>query len=99
MPQNPFIYNHPVLKHDFFDRKKLFDSMLRETIMGKTQGDIWLTGERKTGKTSFLKFLFHYNPQIPKQIQVYGAPKLMRPVFCFANVQYCQNEDEYYNEL
>lgn len=99
MPQNPFVYNHPVLNSDFFDRELILENMLRETIMGKTQGDVWLTGERKTGKTSFLKYLFSYNKQIPKEIVVYGTNNEFRPQFCFANVQYCRNEDEFYNEL
>lgn len=97
---NPFIYNYPVLNEDFINREKIIDYILKETILGKTQGDVWLAGERKTGKTSFLKYLFfNYNKHLPVELSIYGTNKKFRPLFCFANVQYCKSEHEFYNEL
>ncbi len=97
---NPFIYNFPVLNTDFYDRKTLIKNVLTETILGKTQGDVWITGERKTGKTSFLNYLLNnYDNYVGKEIKVYGSNQKFKPLFCLANVQYCKCEDEFYNEL
>ncbi|MBT3210000.1 MAG: AAA family ATPase [Bacteroidetes bacterium] len=97
---NPFIYNSPVLNKDFFNREKMIENILKETIIGKTQGDVWLTGERQTGKTSFLKYLFSNNNKYwQNELPIYGTDIRFKPLFCFANVQYCVSEHEFYNEL
>lgn len=97
---NPFIYNYPVLKNDFYNRKSLIKKVLNETILGKTQGDVWLTGERKTGKSSFLNHLFFNNNKlVPKEVNIYGSDKKFKPLFSLANVQYCKSEQEFYKEL
>lgn len=97
---NPFIYNSPVLNDDFFNREILVENILKEIILGKAQGDVWLTGERQTGKTSFLKYLFfNSNKVLPTELSVYGTEKKFRALFCFANVQYCNSEHEFYKEL
>lgn len=97
---NPFVYNYPVLNDDFFNREKTIENILRETVLGKGQGDVWLTGERKTGKTSFLKYLFFNNDKlVPTVLNIYGTKKKFRPLFCFANVQYCKTEKEFYIEM
>ncbi len=78
----------------------MIENILKETISGKTQGDVWLTGERQTGKTSFLKYLYSNNQEyLLKELQIYGADIKFKPLFCFANVQYCVSEHEFYNEL
>ncbi len=98
--KNPFIYNSPVYGKDFFNREKLIKKISEEVLIGKTQGDVWITGERKTGKTSLLKFIYHdYSKKAPKSVDIYGSENKLTPIFVFANVQYCRNEHEFFNEL
>ncbi len=98
--KNPFIYNSPVLREYFFDREHILKILMNEVITGTSQGDVWLTGERKVGKTSLLKYIYQ-NAQnlIPDIVDVYEANKALKPIFAFANVQYCCSEDEFFNEL
>ncbi|MBN2663343.1 MAG: hypothetical protein JXR68_06810 [Bacteroidales bacterium] len=98
--KNPFIYNSPVIGKDFFNREKTLKKIISEVLVGKTQGDVWVTGERKTGKTSLLKYIHEdYKKNIPKTVKIYGSVKELEPVFAFANVQYCRTEDEFFNEM
>jgi len=98
--KNPFIYNSPVLDTDFFNREQIVKNILTEVFIGKTQGDVWITGERKVGKTSLLRFLFSSYPNlVPSEIKIYGSRKEFKPVVALANVQYCRNEKEFFNEL
>jgi len=97
---NPFIYNSPVIGKDFFNREKILKRIISEVLVGKTQGDVWVIGERKTGKTSLLKYIYaDYKKNLPAKVQIYGANKQMKPVFAFANAQHCRNEVDFYTEL
>ncbi len=98
--KNPFIYNSPVLREYFFDREQILKILMNEVITGTSQGDVWLTGERKVGKTSLLKYIYQNAENlVPDVVDVYEANKALKPIFAFANVQYCRSEDEFFNEL
>ena len=98
--QNPFIYNQPVRGKDFFDRELLLKNILNEILLGKAQGDVWISGERKVGKTSFLQYIYqNYKKFTPDEVEIYHADNKFKPIFAFANVQYCRNENEFYNEM
>ncbi len=99
--RNPFIYNSPVLRNDFCDRQEILETLIKEVITGRTQGDVWLTGERKVGKTSLLKYIYQNKQELipDKFVDIYEANKQLKPIFAFANVQYCRSEKEFYNEL
>lgn len=97
---NPFIYNSPVIGKDFFNREKTLKRIVSEVLVGKTQGDVWVTGERKTGKTSLLKYIYvDYKKNLPAKVQIYGNPELMKPIFAFVNAQHCRNEKDFYQEM
>jgi hypothetical protein len=46
---NPFIYNTPVRGEDFCNREETIQTLLNDTVIGKSQGNVWLVGERQTG--------------------------------------------------
>ena len=98
--KNPFIYRSVVLRKDFFNREQIIKTILNEAIVGTSQGDVWITGERKVGKTSLIKYIHqNYQELIPEFVDIYEINKTMKPIFAFANVQYCRTETEFYNEL
>jgi len=51
---NPFVYNAPVRRADFFNREEVMHKVINQ-LLGKAQGDVWLVGERQIGKTSLLQ--------------------------------------------
>jgi hypothetical protein len=44
--QNPFVYNAPVRGEDFFNREETIKTILTQTATGKSQGTVWVVGER-----------------------------------------------------
>lgn len=94
---NPFVYNSPVRGNDFFDREDAQKKILKETVKGKSQGNIWITGERQIGKTSLMRHLQSLNEFYKDKIIPYGSEKSLDVAFIFANVQGCTNEDDFYN--
>ncbi len=98
--KNPFVYSSPVIGNDFFNREKIISNIFNETVLNKAQGNVWVTGERQVGKTSLLKNLYNtYKKVVPSEIDLYSTDKSYVPVFAFANVQFCQTEDDFFNEL
>jgi len=96
---NPFVYNSPVRGKDFFNRELAVKKILKETVKGKSQGSIWITGERQIGKTSLLKHIQSLNENFVDKVKPYGTNKSLDVAFIFGNVQGCENEDEFYNTL
>jgi Cdc6-like AAA superfamily ATPase len=96
---NPFVYNSPVRGKDFFNREQAVEKILKETVRGKSQGSIWITGERQIGKTSLLRHVQSMNDEFNEKVTPYGTKKSLDVAFVFANVQGCENEDEFYNTL
>jgi AAA+ ATPase superfamily predicted ATPase len=96
---NPFVYNSPVRGKDFFNREKTVEKILKETVTGKSQGNIWITGERQIGKTSLLRHMQSLNENYSEKVQPYGSDKSFNVAFIFANVQGCSDEDSFYATL
>ena len=94
---NPFVYNSPVRGKDFYDREDAQKKILKETVLGKSQGNIWITGERQIGKTSLMRHIQSLNETAQYKISPYGSNKEMNVAFVYINVQGCQNEDDFYN--
>ena len=96
---NPFVYNSPVRGKDFFNREQPLERIIRETAIGKSQGNIWITGERQIGKTSLLRHIQSFNETFKEKIKPYGSDKSLDVAFIFANVQGCVNEDDFFNTI
>ena len=97
---NPFVYNQPVKGDDFFDREDEVQRILKETVLGKSQGSVWITGERQVGKTSLLQYLRWHGEEHRHEVQVYGnGSEKMLAAFVFVNVQDCRTEAEFYRAL
>lgn len=96
---NPFVYNSPVRGKDFFNREDPIDKILKETARGKSQGSIWITGERQIGKTSLLRHIQSLNNDFQEKVKPYGTNQSLDVAFVFVNVQGCENEDEFFNTL
>jgi polynucleotide 5'-kinase involved in rRNA processing len=78
MPQNPFVYNAPVRGEDFFNREETIIEILKETVTGKSQGTVWVVGERQVGKTSLLRYLQSYYKDSPEKIEFFYLYQLSR---------------------
>ncbi|HLP48915.1 MAG TPA: hypothetical protein VK469_23445 [Candidatus Kapabacteria bacterium] len=72
IPANPFIYNSPVRGADFYNRDVIIDRLLKETVTGKTLGNVWITGERQVGKTSLLRCNRHMKITMRKFVYTTG---------------------------
>jgi len=97
--RNPFVYNAPVRGSDFFDRDETINRLLKETVTGKSQGSVWITGERKVGKTSLLSYLYwkygHYN----EKIRLYDTDEYFDAAFVFLNTQYNRTREDFYQNM
>jgi len=96
---NPFVYNSPVIGEDFMGREKVVRKVLKETIAGKSQGNIWISGERQIGKTSLLKRIHAMNDEFTQKVIPYGTNKELDSAFLFSNVQGCKTEEEFFHTL
>lgn len=54
---SPFIFNNPVTGETFFNRENVLEDMLNYLFRRRDRGNIWLLGQRQSGKTSILKHL------------------------------------------
>lgn len=70
---NPFIYNTPVRGEDFCNREKTIQTLLKHAVIGKSQGNVWIVGERQTGKTSLLRYIQLSHEDYNELIHVYGT--------------------------
>lgn len=75
------------------------EKILKETVSGKTQGNVWITGERQIGKTSLLRHIQSFNETNKQTVVPYGSKQKMDVAFIFVNVQGCHTEDEFFNSL
>jgi len=99
MRRNPFIYNQPVKGEDFFNREEEVEKIVNEVVFGKSQGSVWITGERQVGKTSLLQYIQLTYADFNHKMTLYGTEKEFGVAFVFANVQYCKTEREFYEAL
>lgn len=93
---NPFMYNAPVKGMDFFDREKIIKELLRETVTGKSQGNVWITGERQVGKTSLLHYFQSELGDYKPKVSLYGTKDLFNVAFIYVNIQDCETRDDFY---
>lgn len=96
---NPFVYNQPVKGVDFFNRENEVEEIMKTVVLGKSQGNMWITGERQVGKTSLLQYIQLAYVDYKQKIKLYGTEKEFNVAFVFANVQYCDTEDGFYSAL
>jgi len=96
---NPFVYNCPVRGKDFFNREKTIEKILTETITGKSQGNIWITGERQIGKSSLLRHIQNLNETTKYKITPYGSQRNLDVAFVYSNVQGCESEEVFFDTL
>ncbi|MCU0289613.1 MAG: ATP-binding protein [Acidobacteria bacterium] len=97
---NPFIYNSPVRGADFFNRDIIIDKLLKETVTGKTLGNVWITGERQVGKTSLLRYMQSAYEDNNLKIHLYGGnDDYFSVAFVYLNVQDNKSRDDFFNNL
>ncbi|HLP46024.1 MAG TPA: AAA-like domain-containing protein [Candidatus Kapabacteria bacterium] len=97
---NPFIYNSPVRGADFFNRDVIIDRLLKETVTGKTLGNVWITGERQVGKTSLLRYIQSTYEDNNLKIQLYGGnDDYFSAAFVYLNVQDNKSREDFFNNL
>jgi hypothetical protein len=97
--KNPFIYNAPVRGSDFIGRREIVEKIFTETILKKSQGDVWVTGERQVGKTSLLKYIQAGGEKLDKKINLYGVEGEFNAAFIYLNVQDISNRRDFYENL
>jgi AAA+ ATPase superfamily predicted ATPase len=92
---NPFVYNAPVRRSDFSNRLIIMQKVMSQ-IFGKSQGDVWIIGERQVGKTSILQYIETNADDYVKAFLHYGLQKEMKPVFIYLNVQNVTDSEGFY---
>ncbi|MCP4155932.1 MAG: ATP-binding protein [bacterium] len=97
--ENPFIYNAPVRGTDFYNREEIISELLHETVTGKSQGNVWVTGERQVGKTSLLRYIQSKYEHYDTKIKLYETGEAFNVAFIFLNVQDTKSRDDFYNKL
>jgi len=96
---NPFIPTSQALGQDFFNRDEIVESIVNKVCGEKAQGDVWISGERKMGKTSLLLHLWSKYTQNPKTIVTYQSDEERKVRFVYVNVIGCADEEEFYREM
>jgi AAA+ ATPase superfamily predicted ATPase len=96
---NPFVYNEPVKGDDFFNREKIIEDLLDETIREKSHGNIWLTGERQVGKSSLLQYIECECGKKKETINVSGIKDKFNVKYIYTNVQDCDTKEKFYQNL
>lgn len=96
---NPFIYNAPVRSTDFCNREEIIGKLLHETITGKSQGNVWVTGERQVGKTSLLRYIQSKYEHYQKKIKLYPTEEYFSVALIYLNVQDTKSRDDFYRNL
>ncbi|MCP4218559.1 MAG: ATP-binding protein [bacterium] len=96
---NPFIYNVPVRGIDFCNRETTIDKILHETVTGRTQGNVWITGERQVGKSSLLRYIQSKYENFDEKVRLYPDTDLYDVSFIYVNIQDGRNRDDFYRLL
>lgn len=98
---NPFIYNSPVRGADFYNRDQIINKLLKETVTGKTLGNVWITGERQVGKTSLLRYIQSAYEDNNVKVRLYGGKEddYFSVAFVYLNVQDNKSRDDFFNNL
>jgi hypothetical protein len=96
---NPFIYNTPVRGEDFCNREEIIQTLLKHAVIGKSQGNVWIVGERQTGKTSLLRYIQLSHEDYNERIHVYGTNEKMKVAFIYMNCQTLKKPNDYYDKV
>lgn len=99
---NPFVYNAPLGAVDFYNREDIIEKLLKETVISKSQGNVWITGERQVGKTSLLKYIdseYGKFGKSVKKVQLYGMDRYFEVAFIYLNIQDNKTRDDFYRNL
>jgi virulence-associated protein VapD len=99
---NPFIYNAPLGVVDFYNREEIIEKLLKETATGRSQGNVWVTGERQVGKTSLLKYIdseYGKFGKSVKKVQLYRMEGFHEVAFIYLNIQDNKTRDDFYRNL
>jgi uncharacterized protein involved in tolerance to divalent cations len=96
---NPFIYNTPVRGEDFCNREETIQTLLNDTVIGKSQGNVWIVGERQTGKTSLLRYMQLSHEDYNERVHIYGTNEKMKVAFIYMNCQTLKKPDDYYYKV
>lgn len=97
---NPFIYNSPVRGADFYNREAIINKLWKETVTGKTLGNVWITGERQVGKTSLLRYIQSTYEDNNEKVRLYGGnDDYFSVAFVYLNVQDNKSRDDFFNNL
>jgi len=100
LEDNPFVYNAPVQGTDFYNREKIAETLLRETVTGKkSQGNVWITGERQVGKTSLLRFMQSKYENSLDKVKLYKVDGFFKVSFIDLNVQDTKTTADFYRNL
>ncbi len=99
MKKNPFIYYEPVKGDDFYNREEIIKKIERITFRSKSQGNVWLVGERQVGKTSLLQKIYHLYLDNNPEIELYGTNKEFKVEFIYFNCQMIKDDEGFYQNL
>jgi GTPase SAR1 family protein len=97
--ENPFVYNAPVRRIDFCNREEIIKRIFKETVKGRSQGNVWITGERKVGKTSLLRYIQSKYEKYDEKIQLYQENEYFNAAFIYLNTQDNRTHDDFYRNL
>jgi AAA+ ATPase superfamily predicted ATPase len=97
--QNPFVYNMPVRESYFSNREYIIERILKETITGSSQGNAWITGERRVGKTSLLDYIFYKYRNYSKKIKLFPGNEYVSAAFVFLNTQDIRTREDFYKNM
>ncbi|MCP5051048.1 MAG: ATP-binding protein, partial [bacterium] len=97
--ENPFIYNAPVRSTDFSNREKIIEKLQRETVTGRSQGNVWVTGERQVGKTSLLRYIQYKYEHYYHKINLYPSEDYFNVAIIYLNVQDTKDRIGFYRNL
>ena len=96
---NPFVYNMPVRGSYFSNREDIIERILKETITGSSQGNVWITGERRVGKTSLLDYIRHQYGNYSKNIKLFPNGEYLNAAFVFLNTQDNRTPEDFYTNM
>jgi hypothetical protein len=98
---NPFIYNAPVRGEDFYNRDEIIGRLMKETVTGRSQGNVWITGERQVGKTSLLRYIQTKHECENGRAQLYDseAKDYFNTALIYLNVQDNKTRNHFYRNL
>ena len=97
--QNPFVYFEPVKGADFSNREEVIAEVSKITFQDKTQGNVWIVGERQVGKTSLLQRIERIYEDESHEVELYGTGNEFKMRFIYFNCQLVRDDEGFYQNL